>query len=177
MSKAIILVGGTGCGKTYFSKNNLIKYANKSALHIFDVNNEYKDFYPYPFNPDIDVYLAKASKLTNAVLLMEDSTAFLSNRGRSDALTKIMVAKRHTNNTIILLFHSFRYIPKYIFDLSNLVVIFRTNDPLKKIEEFENEELTAAWLRVQDAAKNHPFWSSYPPPNGTAPPYEIFKIY
>jgi hypothetical protein len=177
MSKAIIIVGGTGCGKTFYTKS-LIKRANKNALMIFDVNNEYKDYYPHPFNPDIDIFLDKCSRVTGGIFLFEDATAFLSNRGRSDKLTKIMVAKRHTKNTIILLFHSMRAIPKYLLDLSNIVVIFKTNDPETIVEKaFENEALTNAWKRVQTAAKGHPFFSCYPPPPGIAPPSEIFTLY
>jgi Helicase HerA, central domain len=177
MSKAFILVGGTGCGKTYFTKQ-LIKKVNKNALHIFDVNNEYRDYYDKPFNPDIDIFLEEAYKKMNAVILIEDATAFLSNKGRSDKLQKILVGKRHTNNTIILLFHSMRAIPKYIADVCTHIVIFKTNDPLAIVKKaFENDELTEAWQRVQNACKNHKFFSSYPPPKGVAPPSFIHKIY
>lgn len=176
MSKAIIIVGGTGCGKTYFTKQ-LIKNVHKNALLVFDVNNEYKEYYPYPFNPDIDDFLSKCSKVTNGVFLFEDATAFLSNRGRSDQLTKILVAKRHTKNTIILLFHSMRAIPKYIMDLSNMVVIFKTNDPEKKVAEFENDGLLETWRNVQAACVNHKFFSSYPPPAGIAPPSAVYSLY
>lgn len=177
MSKAFILVGGTGCGKTYFTKQ-LLKSVNKNALLVFDVNNEYKEYYPYPFNPDIDKFLEKASKISKGVILIEDATAFLSNRGRSDLLTKILVAKRHTQNTVILLFHSMRSIPKYLVDISTHVVIFKTNDPQTIVERsFENEALTSAWSRVQNNCKGHPFFSQYPPPPGIAPPSEIVSLY
>lgn len=144
---------------------------------VFDVNNEYKEIYPVPFDGDIDKFLEKAIRLRNGVILIEDATSFLSNRGRSDLLTKILVKKRHDNNTIMLLFHSFRQIPKYIFDLSNVVVIFRTNDPEYKLTEFQNDDLLEAWRKVQNDAKGHPFFSSYPPPPGVSPPMTIFKIY
>jgi ATPase family associated with various cellular activities (AAA). len=177
MSKAFILVGSTGCGKTYFTKQ-LLKTVHKNALLIFDVNNEWKEYYPYPFDADIDKFLEKANKVRKGVILIEDATAFLSNRGRSDLLTKILVAKRHTQNTIILLFHSMRSIPKYIVDISTHIVIFKTNDPLTLVEKaFENEKITEAFERVQTNAKNHPFWSQYPPPTGIAPPSEIVSLY
>lgn len=175
MSKAIIIVGGTGCGKTHFTKGIIKKY-HKDALHIFDVNNEYSDFTTRPFNPDIDEFLEDAYNMKGALILVEDATAFLSNRGRSDLLTKIMVAKRHTKNTIILLFHSFRAIPKYIIDLSNVVVIFKTNDSLKIVESLERDELTEAWQQVQTAAKGHKFFSRYPPPPGIAPPNSMVVL-
>lgn len=177
MSKAIIIVGGTGCGKTYFTKHQLLSKVNRNSLLVFDVNNEYSEYYPFPFDADIDKFLEKCHKTKGAVILFEDATAFLSNQGRKDLLVKILVAKRHTKNTVIMLFHSFRQVPKYIFDLSNIVVIFRTNDPEKKLAEFENDQLTEAWQRVQKLADGHEFWSTYPPPPGIAPPFELFRLY
>lgn len=177
MSKAFILVGGTGCGKTHFSKQCL-QQINPNALLVFDVNNEYYDYYNVPFDPDIDKFLSKAYKVKNAFILIEDATAFLSNRGRSDLLTKVLVSKRHSKNTIFLLFHSFRAIPKYIFDLCTHVVIFNTNDPVEIVENgFQNNGLTNAFLSIRKQCENHPFWKEYPPPPGIAPPSMIFKIY
>jgi len=177
MSRAVAIVGGTGCGKTFFTKQ-LIAKVNKSALMIFDVNNEYGTYYPYPFDADIDKFLNRAYRKKNCVILIEDATAFLSNRGRADVLQKILVGKRHTNNTVILLFHSFRALPKYIMDLCNTVVIFKTNDPEKIVSDgFQNPELTKAWRRVQDAAKNHPFFATYPRPKGVVPPSLSFDLY
>lgn len=177
MSRAVIIVGGTGCGKTFYSKS-LIKNVHKGALMVFDVNNEYKEFYPYPFDDDIDKFLNKAYRKRNAVILMEDATAFISNRGRSDILQKMLVGKRHTNNTFLLLFHSFRAVPKYIMDLSNTVVIFKTNDPEEIVSKgFQNEQLTSAWRSVQKASLNHKFFSSYPRPKGIAPPFATFNLY
>lgn len=175
MSKGIILVGGTGNGKTFFIKKLISKY-HKDALRIFDVNNEYSEFCQKPFNPDIDEFLDECYRTKNGVILIEDATAFLSNKGRSDTLTKILVGKRHTKNTIILLFHSFRAVPKYILDLCNHVVIFKTNDSQKIVESLQRDEITKGWLAVQNAAKNHKFWSSYPPPKNIAPPNALVNL-
>src|SRR6478609_3373477 len=130
MGKAIIIVGATGCGKTYFTKETLLKKVNPKALHIYDTNNEYEKFLPenYAAQGDFDGFIKKAYTLKKAVILIEDATAFISNRGRSDLMTKIMVAKRHSGNTVILLFHSMRAIPKYLMDISTDIFIFKTND-------------------------------------------------
>lgn len=177
MANSILIVGGQGTGKTHFAKQVISKVPRQNLL-VFDVNNEYKDFYPYPFNPDIDAFLSKVLERQNGVILVEDATAFLSNRGRKDSLVKALVSKRHSNNTYILLFHSFRAVPKYIFDLCNKVVIFKTNDPESLIQNaFQNDELTQAWKEVQDAAKDHEFFSVYPRPEGVAPPSKIVTLY
>lgn len=176
MSKCIMLVGATGSGKTYFTKS-LIKNANKNSLLIFDVNDEYKDFYPYPFNPDMDVFLCKAEKVQNAIILIEDATSFFAVQGRSDKLIKILVAKRHTKNTIILLFHSWGDVPTYLYRKCTEVVIFKTLDGDKQVLKVGNEQIFNAWKRVQDECKTAKFFSSYPPPPGTVPPMEVVKLY
>lgn len=166
MSKAIILVGGTGSGKTTTVKQMLSK-VNKGSLLIFDVNNEYRDYLPdsekdTPFDPDMDNFLAKASKVRKAIILIEDATAFLSNRGRSDLLVKLMIAKRHTGNTLILLFHSMRSIPKYIMDYSTDIFILKTNDDPGYIKsEFKNELLLEAWQQVQEKVKTTPYYKQH----------------
>lgn len=174
---AIAFVGATGTGKTSLVRQ-MVKNVNKQAMLVFDVNNEWGDIYPYPFNDDIDLFLNRAYKLRNGIILVEDATSFLSTRGRSDLLTKILVGKRHTKNTILLLFHSFEDLPKYIFRKCTHVVIFKTLDSRSKIESiFGNERLTEAWQEVQDNCINHPFFSSKPPPPGVIPPSKIFSIY
>ena len=126
MSICHIIVGATNTGKSTLVKS-LIKRANKSALFIYDVNNEYKDFFPYPF-VDFETFINSATRIKNAVLVIEEATIFLNNRGSCDALKEILVRKRHTNVAIFLVFHSMRSIPRYIYELSNYITIFKTND-------------------------------------------------
>lgn len=167
--KAFILVGGKGSGKTTLAKK-LIKNVNRDALFIFDTNNEYKEIYPYPFNPDFDAFINRAEQMQKAVILAEDVTAFLSNRGYSAKLVQLMVAQRHTLNTVILLFHSMRTVPKYLMDLATDVFIFKTNDDPKYVRsEFKNERLFKTWESVQECASKNPFYKTQPPPKNTVP--------
>lgn len=176
MSKCIMIVGATGAGKTYFTKK-LISNVNKNALIVFDVNDEYGDLYPYPFNPDMDAFLTKAEKVEKAVILIEDATSFFAVQGRSDKLIKILVAKRHTQNTIILLFHSWGDVPRYLYRKCTEVVIFKTLDSEKDVLKVGNQQIFEAWQRVQAEARTSKFFSTYPPPPGEAPPMEIVKLY
>lgn len=176
MSKAFAIIGCTGSGKTYFTKQ-LIANVNKSALLIFDTNKEYEDYYPYPFDGDMDKFLEKARKVSNAVILIEDATSFFSTQGRSDELVKLMIAKRHSNNTYILLFHAFGDLPKYIYRKCTHVVIFKTLDSERHLKAIDNDALTAEWQRIQNECAGHEFFSTYPPPKGIAPPSAIFSIY
>ena len=176
MSRCFMLVGATGTGKTFFTKQ-LIKTVNKNSLLVFDVNDEYNDFYPYPFDPDIDKFLAKAEKVKKAVILIEDATSFFAVQGRSDRLIKILVGKRHTGNTIILLFHSWGDVPRYLYRKCTEVVIFKTHDAEKDVLKVGNEQILNAWKDVQQQAAKSPFFSGYPPPQGTKPPLKIISLY
>lgn len=176
MSYAIIAVGATGTGKTYWTKQQ-IKNVNKNALLVFDVNSEYTDVFPYPFDADMDNFLTKCEKVTNAVILIEDATSFFSVQGRSDRLIKILIAKRHTKNTIVLLFHSWGDVPTYIYRKCTHVAQFKTFDHRKHVERLGNQQILEVWERVQKQCEGHKFWSSYPPPKGVAPPFEVCKLY
>lgn len=159
--KATIIIGGTGAGKTTFIKERL-KKINPNALYLFDINAEYTEIYSKPF-VQFKEFTDTANKITNGVLVFEEATIFLDNKGSDATLREILVRKRHTKNTIFLVFHAFRFVPRYIYNLSNNVVIFRSNDDKDLIDSrFNNQRLTDAFMRVQKAPKHY---------------FEIFKIY
>lgn len=172
---AIALVGMTGSGKTFRSKE-MIKKVNRHALLIFDVNKEYEEFYPYKFDPDMDNFLEKASRIRNGVVLIEDATSFFSLQGRSDSLIKLLIAKRHSNNAYILLFHAFADFPKYIYRKCTHIIIFKTPDAIHHLNAIGNDGLTAAWMKVQKECDGHKFFSTQPPPKGVIPPSLIYKV-
>jgi DNA helicase HerA-like ATPase len=184
MSKAIILVGGTGCGKTHFAKK-LIKPVNKKALFVFDVNGEYEDFYPHEFNPNIDSFLNQIYDIETdkhlakkCVVLMEDATSFFPTNGKDATLIKMLIAKRHSGNTYIMLFHNLQDVPKYIVRKCTDMVIFKTNDSPKYTKsEFDYLGIYEAWQSVQDLAAKNPFYSSQPPPKGTTPNFKHISLY
>ncbi len=160
--KAIIIVGGTGAGKTTWVKTKLKKVDKKSIL-LYDVNNEYKEFTDGSSLPDFDDFSNRATRVSNAVIVFEEATIFLSNQGSNKNVRDILVRKRHTNNTIFLVFHSLRAVPRNIFDLCNYVVLHKTNDNVDLIDNrFDMPELTDMFTRI----KNAPKYS-----------YEIFDIY
>ena len=184
MSKAIILVGATGCGKTVFTKR-IIKGVNKKALLVFDVNDEYGEFYDEEFTPDMDDFLdkiydqkTKKHKVKNCVCLFEDATSFFSTRGRDDLMVKLLVGKRHSNNTYILLFHSMQDVPKYIIRKCTDMVIFKTLDDPKYVEQnFNYSGIYKNWKEVDEKTKKNPFYSSQPPPKNTVPDFKHFRLY
>lgn len=183
MSGIIILVGGTGCGKTTYGRK-MLQPVNKKAVVVYDVNNEYEG-YPNRYTPlttDIDTFIDVIFKCKNAVILMEDMTGFLSNRGRSSKMVQVMQGRRHTFNTIIMLYHSMTAIPKYVMDLATVLVIFKTNDDELNInKKFSKKIITEAWKDVQEKAANNPFYSNIgkglPPPKNTVPDYRMVSLY
>jgi ABC-type phosphate/phosphonate transport system ATPase subunit len=163
MSKAIIIVGATGTGKSTFVKKLISKVPNKKALFIYDINNEYKDYFPYPLL-SVEEFMEKTQFISKGVFVLEEATIYLNNRSSNEYLTSLLVRKRHTNNTIIMVFHSMRSVPRYIYELSNEIVIFKTNDsPDMTSRELKDDRLEEIMNRIKVSKNQH-----Y---------YELLKIY
>jgi ABC-type Mn2+/Zn2+ transport system ATPase subunit len=156
MSSAIAIIGTTGTGKTTFVKDRL-KNANKNSIYLYDVNNEYTEFYDYPF-VSMDLFLEKAIKLKNAVIVFEEATIFFSNKSSNKEITELLVRKRHTKNTIFLIFHSLRSVPRNITDLVNHLIIFKTTDSEQVVKnKFSDDRITDVFNRVKDHKDKHFF--------------------
>lgn len=155
--KSILFVGGTGTGKSTLVKERL-KNVHKGCLHIYDINNEYGKFIDVPL-PSFVKFSTQATKLNDAIIVYEEATIFLSNKGSDAQVREILVRKRHTNNTIFFIFHSLRSVPKWVFDLSNYVVLLKTNDSIDIVEKrFDHEVLTNAFIEVKkESEKNKHF--------------------
>jgi hypothetical protein len=148
--KAHIICGATDTGKSTFIKSIINKVPNKQALLIYDIENEYSDLYPYKLE-DFNIFLAKVVNYENAVIVFEEASAFLSNRGDNMLVRKILVQKKHSNNYIFLVFHSVRMIPRIIYELSNYITIFKTNDsPDMTARELKDHRLEAIMNRVKE---------------------------
>lgn len=158
--KAFLIIGGTGRGKSTFARKRL-KNVDKRALMIYDVNNEHTDLYDKPF-VDFETFINISSKVRNAVLFYEEATIFFSNRGGSHKkMIDILVRKRHTNNTIFLIFHSLRTVPRDIIDLCNYIVLFKTNDSQSLVDsKFKRDDISALFSRVYNA-KDHYYHEIY----------------
>jgi DNA helicase HerA-like ATPase len=143
--KALIIVGMTGSGKSTLVKKYIAPVA-RSRLWLHDVNGEY-----FPDEPEIpiDDFITVAAKLRESVIVFEEATIFFSNRGSNKIMRDILVRKRHRHNCIILVFHSIRSIPVYIFDLCNYVTLFRTNDT-EDLVRTKNPLLLNAFEKVKN---------------------------
>jgi predicted AAA+ superfamily ATPase len=155
MSFTHIITGAKGVGKTTFIKSLIKKVKSNHCLLIYDINNEYADLYPYPFE-DFEDFTFKATQVKNAVIIFEEATIFLNNKGSNNDLKKILVRSRHTNNTVFLIFHSVRSIPRYIYELANYITIFRTNDsPDMTARELKDHRLEDVMHNVNNSENIH----------------------
>lgn len=150
---ASICVGRRGCGKTTRSKELLNIRPKGMPVIIYDVNQEYTEFYPEPFI-DFDVFLIKISdpKVRHTYILIEEATIFFSTASNYEEMRNVLVRARHTGNIIQMNFHSFRSVPKNIYELLDYVVVFKTNDSEKSVtDKFDNPSVIKAFKDAQNS--------------------------
>jgi len=158
MSKAIAIVGRTKTGKTTLTKE-LLQGFDKSRVFVYDVNNEYKEFRRGAL-PKFSDFLnnltrkdARGELVTRkSALVFEEATIFLRHNTQSEQITELLTTKRHTENFIILNFHSLRKLPVYILDMLDYVIIKKTNDNPKFIEQKFGDwsDIFEAWQQVNN---------------------------
>lgn len=168
--KATIIVGATGEGKTTLLKH-LLKHSkvHESRLKIYDVNAEW---FPDEPLPDIDEFLNSVWQLKDRVIIFEDATGFFDARSNNKKMVRMLIGKRHARNCIILLFHSVRSIPYYIYDKCNFAFVLRTNDNDSLVES-RHPLLFDAYKKVNYDSSNA---KQLRLPNGNTSPYELVKL-
>lgn len=141
--KAIIVVGARGQGKSTFIKQSL---QGVKRLLIYDVNGEYGN----KEVPTFQDFVELATKQVKTIIVFEEATIFIGHSSSSEKLREILVRARHTENTIFLVFHSLRAVPRFIYDLCTDVVLHKTNDnPDFIMKRFENKALLIAFNVIQ----------------------------
>lgn len=164
----ILVVGRPRTGKTTYILE-LIKRATKAVL-VYDLNNEekYWSFPQMPFekllswkhkgkyrlfhDDEKELLEALNANAYNAMLVLEDATAYIQPNVQPP-VKRMLVSRRHRNLDIVFTFHSFNRVPPLLFEMSNYIVIGKTNDPIhnnvsiKKVPNFER--VREVWERVQ----------------------------
>ena len=154
---ASICIGKRGCGKTTLSKHLLDARPQKMPCLVYDINNEYQDYYPEPFD-EFDVFLTKISgeEVRRHYILIEEATIFFSTRSRYEEMMNVLVRARHTGNIIQLNFHSFSSVPKNIYHLLEYVTVFKTNDAEKDVtDRFDHPGVIAAYKEAIASPDEH----------------------
>lgn len=148
MSKAIIVCGFTGTGKTFLTKKIALKRKN---VIVFDINNEYDlpildtskkyeggqfRYTGLDFKKFLEVIQTKSGerKVFNTNIILEDCSGFMKGQVGSQAL-QIFQAKRHTGNNFFFLYHAVEMIPKDIYRFTNVFIYFNTNETIQQINK------------------------------------------
>ena len=147
-------MGRKGAGTSPFVR----KYIKGKRAFIFDTNNEYKDLksdYKKPVsrmvNLNHDEFIIVCLDKRNTVCVFEDATGFLEGRLTGN-FRKAFVSTRHTGNVNIYIFHSIMSIPPKMRQLSDYIVIYRTNDERKDVEK-KCPSLLPAYDKLQKASQ------------------------
>lgn len=172
----IIIAGGTGEGKSRFLNTSLLMndvrpdFYGKDKYHlslksrnqyIFDLNNEYILPVDNILRPqmrhvacDAKTFINNCKALKNTNIVFEDASGFLRGRQAPDII-RLIVQRRHVKNNWIILFHSINRIPPELMEYCNYLIIFKTNDNLKEIDQkFNNEKINISFQKLQSMKKH-----------------------
>jgi hypothetical protein len=143
----ILVIGGTGQGKTPFIQN----YCLGSGMLINDIQNEYGDRTkykgqkPYLLSTNNSLPRSRVIKMntkefiklcatkTNTICVFEEATMFFQGM-ISDDMRELIFSKAHSGNIYMLVFHSINSVPPRLMEASNYVVLFKTADEEKTVE-------------------------------------------
>lgn len=95
-------------------------------------------------------YIEVAKKKTNTWLLIEEATIFLNGR-QDEAMRELLVSKRHRGHNIILLFHTIRTVPPFIFDMCDYIFLHKTAEDAQDVKK-KRPSILPQFLAV----KQHP---------------------
>ena len=151
MAKCIVNVGATGTGKS--TETRAILMQSSQPEFIYDVNGEYKDYKGAISNMNFKDFLSNAKNKTNTTIVFEEATIFFKQQGSTEDMLNLLVRKRHSNNIIILNFHSLRKVPLDILDFTNYMIIHKTND-LDAVISKKYEEHVDIWNAYKEVKES-----------------------
>ena len=143
--KVINVIGSKGEGKTWYVHNKILP--NAKQVLVYDLYNEYR--YRIANTEEDIIYMQKRRVLPhkmdfkellhimenddfkNNLVILEDCTIYMDGHMYHKDIRKLLVAARHTNNTIVMLWHSLDDFirPRPVFINSDYVVLYKTIEP------------------------------------------------
>lgn len=147
--KLIVVIGDTGTGKSTFVENVFVN--TNSPVIVYDVNNEYPALEldnkgilsrckVNSLDVDINAFIAMGMYRKNTNIIYEEATGFFRFRANADMMRRL-ISKRHGNNNYVFIFHSIKQVPKDLFEICNVIILFKTKDIEKDIEQKRPELL------------------------------------
>lgn len=123
-AKIFVIVGGRGSGKTYFLENNLNLLKNKTIVIELFFTDRYKNFKKILFQ---DFLNSNIENYKNLNLIIDDASQ-LVNSQPIELIKKIIISSKQLNTDVFFCFHSFNFIPNFLYYLTDYYIIFKTND-------------------------------------------------
>lgn len=154
MSKLIVIVGATGTGKTT-EVAKILSQVNMPFL-IFDINNEekYKPFRnTWSKSVNMKEFVKTACEKKSTCIVFEEATIFFSHASSDESIRMLMIEKRHTKNLLIFNFHSLMQVPLYILQLCDLLVMGKTIDNPRNVEQ-KFKQFDAIYHAYLDVARS-----------------------
>lgn len=153
-ASTICVIGKTESGKSTWVKKELEHVPTKNQF-IFDYQGEYKNSSGIK---DFDTFVSHAIRLKNSVIVFEEATVYITGHNIQKNVKDLLVSKssHHNNNVLIFVFHSIRKVPVSLYEMTDLIVLFETNDRADEIRKFKNHILTARMLQLKKEPKKAP---------------------
>jgi len=162
--KAIIIVGGTGQGKSTLIRN-ILKKGNPNCI-INDIQRtdypflpEHKAGEPQPrercLNAAPEYFKKLAANRKKSIIVFEEATGYLMG-GTCETMRKILTDKRHYENCIIYVFHSVSTIPPTLLDLVNYMYIFKTADAPSRVKR-KYEPIFEVWQQIKEKPEKNSY--------------------
>lgn len=139
-ASAEILVGEQHVGKTTYITDELIGPYHDTGVpcYIFDPQREYGYFNEPEVADigDIEKFFDIVENKWNSCIVFEEATMFFEHSSRlKKRITEMFVNTYHRGNVILLNFHSFSQVPKYIRNMVKVIHICHTNDTAENVEK------------------------------------------
>lgn len=164
------VVGAPGMGKSEFAKKLI---AGRRCL-VFDVQNEYgaRTKYPgqvplmlsinnrdarsrvIPPNLNVKKFIELCKSKQDTICVFEESTGFFKG-GLQRETSQLILSRMHSRNIYLFLWHSINRVPPEFMELSNYVVLYKTNDQRGNVDRKFKKLLEAYdYLQTQPNGKN-----------------------
>ena len=124
----IIVIGAREQGKSTYIRNVLLRNSQGKKIYAHDPNLEYSGV--IKLGSSLFDFVSKTVSKRDSIIIFEEATIYFTSVKRSEQIIEILArsSKAHLNNDIIFVFHSLRSLPVWLLDMSNYLVIFKTND-------------------------------------------------
>lgn len=162
MTLLICIVGCTGEGKSEVSKAMIAKTEHACVWDVqaeyelpMDIRGNLKKFSLDPRKHSIDDFIELTHVCEGYTFVCEEMTGYFDNGKIPREFTQEIVAKRHSRNKFILIFHSLQDIPPKIWRFTDILIMFKTED-LEKDVRIKYPKLVSDWKRLQTSTTRHP---------------------